>query len=44
MSSNFKAFVVREDGDGLFSNAIENRLLILQSIIKMHCPLREIRE
>ncbi len=25
MSSNFKAFVVREDGDGLFSNAIENR-------------------
>jgi len=25
MSSNFKAFVVREDGDGLFSNAIENK-------------------
>ena len=25
MSSNFKAFVVREDGDGLFFNAIENR-------------------
>tara|TARA_B100001250_G_C19750272_1_gene767386 strand:- start:293 stop:1285 length:993 start_codon:yes stop_codon:yes gene_type:complete len=25
MSSNFKAFVAREDGDGLFSNAIENR-------------------